>query len=286
MTRRRGLLAAALIFGGMLFPAMGFFNVYPMRFSYVADHFCYLPAIAIIGLVATALARVRVAAVIVVAICAVLTFQQTRVYRGQEALWRHTVDHNPTAAIARVNYGIALSQAGRYDAAVEQLSKGYELEPTNPEVLNGLGSAYRKLGRDGQAQQMYEQALAKFPRYAIVRVNLAFLHYERNRDDPQVREHIQQALRDKHPNRYPEAHFLMALVLAHEGADAAAVKQYEQALVIREDYVDAHYELGLALARLKQYDRAAVHLHRTLELKPDHTRAKRFLNLLERPPSP
>ena len=78
----------------------------------------------------------------------------------------------------------------------------------------------------------------------------------------------------------------MALVLAHEGADAAAVKQYEQALVIREDYVDAHYELGLALARLKQYDRAAVHLHRTLELKPDHTRAKRFLNLLERPPSP
>jgi hypothetical protein len=38
----RGPLAAALLFLGILFPALGFFNVYPFVFSYVADHFAYL----------------------------------------------------------------------------------------------------------------------------------------------------------------------------------------------------------------------------------------------------
>ncbi len=38
---RRGPLAGLLLFGGVLFPAMGFFNVYAMRYSWVADHFAY-----------------------------------------------------------------------------------------------------------------------------------------------------------------------------------------------------------------------------------------------------
>src|SRR2546421_593990 len=44
-TRRknsRGLLAAILIFLGLLFPALGFINVYPFLYSFVADHFQYL----------------------------------------------------------------------------------------------------------------------------------------------------------------------------------------------------------------------------------------------------
>ena len=36
-----GPLAGLLLFGGVLFPAMGFFNVYAMRYSWVADHFAY-----------------------------------------------------------------------------------------------------------------------------------------------------------------------------------------------------------------------------------------------------
>ena len=38
----RGPLAGVLFFAGSLFPALGFFNVYPMRFSFVADLFQYL----------------------------------------------------------------------------------------------------------------------------------------------------------------------------------------------------------------------------------------------------
>ena len=40
--RCRAPLAAWLFFVGTLFPVLGFFNVYPFRYSFVADHFQYL----------------------------------------------------------------------------------------------------------------------------------------------------------------------------------------------------------------------------------------------------
>src|SRR5437016_2762330 len=44
-TRWRGPFAAALIFLGLLFPALGFINVYPFIYSFVADHFQYLACV-------------------------------------------------------------------------------------------------------------------------------------------------------------------------------------------------------------------------------------------------
>ena len=51
-TWSRAPLAAWLIFGGSLFPVLGFFNVYPFRYTFVADHFQYLPNLALIALAA------------------------------------------------------------------------------------------------------------------------------------------------------------------------------------------------------------------------------------------
>ena len=53
----RAPLAAMLFFAGTLFPALGFFNVYPFRYSFVADHFQYLASIGVITLVAAAIWR-------------------------------------------------------------------------------------------------------------------------------------------------------------------------------------------------------------------------------------
>src|ERR1035438_9130889 len=39
---RRGPLAGFLVFSGTLFPVLGFLNVYPFLFSWVADHYQYL----------------------------------------------------------------------------------------------------------------------------------------------------------------------------------------------------------------------------------------------------
>src|SRR5262249_33959997 len=50
--KSRAPLAGWLLFVGTLFPALGFLNVYPFLFSFVADHFQYLASLGIITLVA------------------------------------------------------------------------------------------------------------------------------------------------------------------------------------------------------------------------------------------
>ena len=52
--RWRAPLAALLFFIGTLFPALGFLNVFPFRYSLVADHFQYLASLGVITLVAAA----------------------------------------------------------------------------------------------------------------------------------------------------------------------------------------------------------------------------------------
>jgi len=54
----RGPLAAVICYLGLLFPALGFFDVYPFRFSFVADHFQYLAGIGLIVLFVCIIARI------------------------------------------------------------------------------------------------------------------------------------------------------------------------------------------------------------------------------------
>lgn len=54
----RGPVVAVLYYCGTLFPALGFINVFPMRFSFVADHFAYLASIGILSLLAAVTAAV------------------------------------------------------------------------------------------------------------------------------------------------------------------------------------------------------------------------------------
>ncbi|MDM7913692.1 MAG: O-GlcNAc transferase, partial [Candidatus Eisenbacteria bacterium] len=51
----RGPLVACLFFAGTLFPALGFFDVYPFRYSFVADHFQYHASLGAIAFAAAAL---------------------------------------------------------------------------------------------------------------------------------------------------------------------------------------------------------------------------------------
>src|SRR5580698_3497491 len=101
-----------LLFVGTLFPVLGFFNIYPFLFSYVADHFQYLAALALIvplsSILVSALTRLGKPADIVLpavllAILGTLTFRQAAIYRDTETLYRATLIRNPESWLAHNN---------------------------------------------------------------------------------------------------------------------------------------------------------------------------------------
>lgn len=126
-TLGRGPLAATLLFIGMLFPALGFFDVFPFQYSFVADHFQYhASAAALAGLAAAAtlavgrLSDARLRAIPLgawLAVLACITVAQTRVYVGLEPLYRHVLAHDPSSFVAANNLGTYYSRLNRLDEA-------------------------------------------------------------------------------------------------------------------------------------------------------------------------
>src|SRR5207237_9669525 len=98
----RAPLAATLVFLGLLFPALGFINVYPFIYSFVADHFQYLACVGPLTLIAAGITvaldsiapgkiflRPAVYTVLLLTL-GFLSWRQCRDYRYIETLWGTT----------------------------------------------------------------------------------------------------------------------------------------------------------------------------------------------------
>lgn len=123
----RGPCVAVLIFGGALFPVMGFANVFPMRFSWVADHFQYHASFSMFALFGALLARLRlprlqgrVALGGLLALFVVLSNWHGIAFQSPETLWRKTLKDNDTVSLVWENLGVELvRQASKLEQAGE-----------------------------------------------------------------------------------------------------------------------------------------------------------------------
>ena len=146
----RGPLAAALIFVGVLVPALGFFNVYPFRLSFVADHYQYHASIALIALAAAgvwlAVGRLpqwagALAVVGLLLPLAIVARARTHVYFDNFTLHSDTVAQNPGAFASYNNLGVLLLNAGDYDRAATRFREAIEANPGLVRLHVNLASA-------------------------------------------------------------------------------------------------------------------------------------------------
>jgi tetratricopeptide (TPR) repeat protein len=199
----RGPLAAVLYFAATLGPALGFFNVYPMRYSFVADHFQYLASIGLIVLVVASLAaaarRRGVRPVFYVASAALLlalgatAWRQSHAYRDLETLWRDTVRKNPAAWMAHNNLGRELLSQGKVGEAAQSFQAALALKPDYMDALYNMGNVSASLGQLDAARDYYEQALRIYPHFAPAHNNLANIHVYQGRMAEAI-EHYERAL--------------------------------------------------------------------------------------------
>jgi len=206
----------------MLFPVLGFFNIYFMRYSLVADHYQY---VSIAGFIAFALAVfcnalnrlgdsgfkiVRISIVLAAAVFAIFSWQRCEAWRDCETLWRDTLSKNPDCAMAHHNLGLALQSQGRLDEAFDCYKKSLQLEQGSAETHNDLGCF---LGEQGK----YDEAI----------------------------EHLRLAVK-LGPSR-AEVHNNLGLALFMRGRLDEAIIHFSRAVEIEPDYADARQNLASAL---------------------------------------
>jgi tetratricopeptide (TPR) repeat protein len=286
----RGPLVAVLCFAGTLVPALGFFDVYPFRYSYVADHFQYMACIGLIALTAGAGAAMfqRIGGyardIVVAASVALLmalgstTWEQAHAYRDLETLWRDTLAKNPGCWMAHVNLGTVLTEKGELQESIWHCEQALRLNPDFAEAHNNLGNAFLREGRVSEAIGCYEQSLRIQPNYADVQCNLGVALQQAGRVSEAV-QHWQEALRLK-PD-YAAAHNNLGGALSQAGKPEEAIRHYEQALRIRPDYAEAHYNLGAALYQTGKREEAREHYQQALRIKPDFVAARDALARLQ-----
>jgi protein O-mannosyl-transferase len=302
----RGPLAAALFFVGTLFPALGFFDVFPMRYSFVADHFQYLACVGLIVLAAAGLSRLpRFVSAGLLILLGVLTWRQAHIYHDLETLWRDTLQKNPACWLAHNNLGVVLERRGKAGAAEPHFRKAVELNPSFAQALSSLGANLCGQGKVDEGMDFFRRAVEVEPSYANAWYNLGKALAGGGRY-AEAAAAFESALRAK-PADY-EAHRELGAVLARLGKLEEAVRCYRAVLEIKPDDGDAarnladtlvlqgraddaillyrrilaqgvgdadvQYRLGVALAISGNWDEAIEHYTRALELAPENPDAE------------
>lgn len=242
----RGPLVAVLFFAGTLVPALGFFDFYPMLYSYVADHFQYMASVGLLVLASAAYFRfvnrsghtqgwVRLALpVLILGVLGILSWRQGHVYRDLETLWTDTLRKNPESWMAHNNLGLVFAEKGSLTEAMSHYRECLRIRPTFPEAHHNLGTALLRQGRMEEAAPAFAEAL---------RLRPGFL----------------------------EAHYNLALTLEGQGRLDEAVGHFEKTIALQPENAGARYHLAVALTRLGRIGPAIDQHREALRLSPDWT---------------
>ena len=277
-----GALTAALFFLGTLFPALGFFDVYPFLFSFVADHFQYLASIGIIALAASGIASLpgrragQAVSVAVLAILAALSWKQSHLYADAETLYRATIRGNPTCWMAYNNLSGLLIARGAAHEAAGLARKALELRPDYPEAHNNLALALARGGQVEEAIAHYRKAVDLSPGYAEARNNLGFALASRGQLDEAIFQY-RKAL-ESEPGR-AGIHYNLAMALVARGQVLPAVSHLRRAVEMQPDFLEAHNNLGILLARSGRLDEAIEQFRQALEIAPGSAEVRKNLDI-------
>ncbi len=290
--RARGPLAAWLFFVGSLFPVLGFFNVYPFIFSYVADHFQYLACIGIITAVSAgaALAQARTPrrfqpigwglAAAVVATLVLLSNAQSATYVDSRTLYETTLARNPECWMADNNLGLWYKERGNPAKAFTLYAEALRLRPSYAQAHNNIGVCYEDRGDMENAVAHFQEAIRLTRAYAAAHNNLGIaLGSMPGRLNEAIAE-FEEALREQ-PD-FAEAHNnLGSALMKTPDRVNEAITQFQEALRLMPEYAEAHADLADALSTFPdRLDEAVAQYKEALRFRPDYAEAHNNLGLV------
>jgi tetratricopeptide (TPR) repeat protein len=288
--RRRwgtGPLVAILSFLCLAGPALGLVTFYFQRYSFVADHFVYLPSLPVLALYAAAgswlLGRLprrwpglAVAAVALAAL-GIATWRHSLDYRDHEALGRAIVRVNPGSWLGHNHLGSEALRRRDFAAALGHLARAEQIAPGRVETLINLALARMNAGDLGGAEEAARRAVALRDGSALAHLVLGDALLRARRFDEAAASY--QATLERDPGQ-PRARSGLGIALSQAGRHEAAVAALTAALGEDPGNVAARTALAFSLARLGRRDEAVAELERALALAPGDPRLRQNLEML------
>ena len=182
-----GFVLAAAFYVVTISPALGFLDVFPFRYSFVADHFQYMASIGVLILVVQGVTlqvdraapklgvpAERLAAgvgIVTLIVLSTMTWNQSRAYRDLPTLWEHTIERNPDSWLAHNNLGLLYYEEDKLEAALEHLDRAIASKPRSVESYTARGMVHAKRGDNARAAADFDRAVELDPAYPQARLN-------------------------------------------------------------------------------------------------------------------
>ena len=227
-------LAVTLLYLALVFPVLGLFNIYYMRYAFVADHFAYLATLPLFACVGAALSyagRIRAPLCgVILAACCVAAWDHAHAFKSEEALWRDTLDKNKGAWMVHNSLGASLLNNGDLAGAVHHFEESLRYNPRHYEALSNYANLQMQQGHIDDAIMLYRRALELRPDFPLILYNLG-IALDRKGDLPAAGEHFARAL--AYNPAFRPAQEQLALVYERRGMYTDAAQAFYLALGMR-----------------------------------------------------
>lgn len=187
-------------------------------------------------------------------------------------------DYEPAIAA----YSILLAKSGKPDQAVDYLNGRIAAMPKSAAAVAAMAEVKSIQGDSGAAQRLAQDALKKNPDYSPAMITLSRDHYRARRLDLALYT-LKAILDGDGPENPPrdksnaEARLLRGLILKEQGNRPAAIDEFEKAISLRPDLVEARVHLAAYLLESGNATGAAPLLESAIRFDNDHVLA--HLNL-------
>ncbi len=273
----KGPLTAMLFFCGTLLPALGFIDTFPMKYSFVADHFQYIASIGMLALIIGGIDNLLVRLSLsrktrisffsaALLFLSVLTWNATFKYKDVETLWKDTLVKNPSSWMAHNNLGLALLRKGNLDTSISHFLESIRLYPENYDAFSNLGIAYARKGQLRQAVNANVTAVKLAPRYKKAHINMANA-YARSKEFDLAAAYYKNAITFSPEDARLHNHAGIAFYLAGRLEDANF--HFLEAIRIKPAYFNARINLGNVYFRKKLFDKAFSHYSYAVSVNPN-----------------
>lgn len=186
-------------------------------------------------------------------------------FAGAEASCRAALAADPQAADAHHVRGVALAQLGRAGEADAAFAEALRLRPGDPNMLFNRALALQQAGRPDDAIRAYDAAAAAGHPAALGNLGALLLQLDRPAEAEAVfRKSVQRGAGD------PRAAEGLGVALLQQRKYAEARAAFEAALAAAPRSASAHANLGASLHLLEARDAALRHYRQAIALDPDN----------------
>ena len=185
---------------------------------------------------------------------------------GADREYQRAIELDPNFATPRHWYSRFLGGLGRFDEAIIQINKAYELDPYSRSIAFNIGARLADARRFDEAIEQYRRVLEIEPEHPLTHLALAMAYDAKGMYSQAIDEYERADVLLEKGSRADAAAKARALssALGNGGEQGYWEKRLEYSLRDRKQGVGSDYAIAICLARLGRFEEVFRHLEASL----------------------